>query len=64
MRHERMRIQAIASVAQVLGRINQKKALLYFSGGIEKTGTDNQATLRAAVNTAVKANVSIASTTC
>jgi VWFA-related protein len=53
------RIQAIASVAQVLGRINQKKALLYFSGGIEKTGTDNQATLRAAVNTAVKANVSI-----
>jgi VWFA-related protein len=53
------RLQAIASVAQVLGRINQKKALLYFSGGIEKTGIDNQVTLRAAINTAVKANVSI-----
>jgi VWFA-related protein len=53
------RLQAIASVAQVLGRINQKKALLYFSGGMEKTGIDNQATLRAAVNIAVKANVAI-----
>jgi VWFA-related protein len=53
------RLQAIASLSQTLAKINQKKAVLYFSSGLEKTGTENQAQLRQAINTAVKSNVSI-----
>ena len=54
-----LRLQAIAQVSQVLSRINQKKSILYFSGGVQKTGTENQSQLRAAVNMAVRANVSL-----
>ena len=54
-----LRLQAIAQVSQVLSRIDQKKAILYFSGGVQKTGTENQSQLRAAVNMAVRANVSL-----
>ena len=54
-----LRLQAIAQVSQVLSRIDQKKSILYFSGGVQKTGTENQSQLRAAVNTAVRANVSL-----
>ena len=53
------RLQAIASLSQAMAKINQKKAVLYFSSGLEKTGTENQAQLRQAINTAVKSNVSI-----
>lgn len=54
-----LRLQAIAQVSQVLSRIDQKKSILYFSGGVQKTGTENQSQLRAAVNMAVRANVSL-----
>jgi VWFA-related protein len=54
-----LRLQAIAQVSQVLSRIDQKKSILYFSGGVQKTGTDNQSQLRAAVNAAVRSNVSL-----
>ncbi len=54
-----LRLQAIAQVSQVLSRIDQKKAILYFSGGVQQTGTENQSQLRAAVNAAVRANVSL-----
>jgi VWFA-related protein len=54
-----LRLQAIAQVSQVLSRIDQKKSILYFSGGVQKTGTENQSQLRAAINTAVRANVSL-----
>lgn len=53
------RLQAIASLSQALAKINQKKAVLYFSSGLEKTGTENQAQLRQAINTAVKSNVAL-----
>src|SRR5947209_11636640 len=36
-----------------------KKALIYFSSGISKSGFDNQAQLTAATNAAKKANVNI-----
>ncbi|HEX6880104.1 MAG TPA: VWA domain-containing protein, partial [Terriglobales bacterium] len=54
-----LRLQAIAQVSQVLSRIDQKKAILYFSGGVQQTGTENQSQLRAAINAAVRANVSL-----
>ena len=53
------KLYAIASIAQSLSRITQKKALLYFSGGLTKTGIENQASLRAATNAAVRGNMSI-----
>jgi len=54
-----LRLQAIAQVSQILSRIDQKKSILYFSGGIQKTGVENQSQLRAAVNAAVRSNVSL-----
>jgi VWFA-related protein len=54
-----MKLQAIASLAQSLGKLQQKKSILYFSSGMSKTGIDNQTQLRAAINTAVRANVSL-----
>jgi VWFA-related protein len=50
---------AIASIAKSLNYINQKKALLYFSGGISRDGIENQASLRSAINSAVRSNMSI-----
>ena len=50
---------AIAQIAKSLAYINQKKSLLYFSGGIQRDGIENQASLRAATNAAVRANLSI-----
>jgi len=53
------KLQALQSIAQVLSHFNQKKSVIYFSSGMTQTGIENQAALRAAVNTAIKANVAI-----
>lgn len=53
------RLQAISALAQSLARFQQKKSVLYFSGGLERTGLENQSQLRAAINTAVRSNVSL-----
>jgi VWFA-related protein len=54
------RLQAIASLAKAMSGIDQKKSVLYFSSGMDRdTGNENQSQLRAAINVAVKANVSI-----
>ena len=50
---------AIEDISHALAYINEKKSLLYFSGGIQRDGIENQASLHAAVNTAVRANISI-----
>ena len=52
-------LYAIQTIAQSLSRINQKKAMLYFSGGLTRQGIENQASLRAATNAAVRSNLSI-----
>jgi VWFA-related protein len=53
------KLQALQSVSQVLSHFNQKKSVIYFSSGMTQTGIENQIALRAAVNTAIKANVAI-----
>jgi VWFA-related protein len=53
------KLLALQSTMQVLGKIEQKKSLIYFSNGISQTGNDNQSALRAATAAAVKNNVSI-----
>ena len=50
---------AIRAIAKSLERVDQKKAMLYFSGGLTRQGIENQASLRAATNEAVKANMAI-----
>ena len=50
---------ALRAVAKSLEKIDEKKSLLYFSGGISRDGIENQASLRAAVNSAVRANLAI-----
>jgi VWFA-related protein len=50
---------ALRSISQSLSRINEKKSLLYFSGGISRDGIENEASLRSAINSAVKADLAI-----
>ncbi len=52
-------LYAIRDIARVLARIDQRKSLLYFSGGLTRNGIENQASMRAATNEAVKANMAI-----
>src|SRR5664279_5327566 len=52
-------LYAIGAIAKSLAYINQKKSLLYFSGGLTRDGIENQASLRSAINSAVRANLSI-----
>ncbi len=56
------RLEALRSIAQSLEKVEQKKSLIYFSSGMERTGVENQSELRAAINAAVRANLSIYST--
>jgi VWFA-related protein len=53
------RLEAIERLSEALAPIQQKKSIVYFSSGMSRSGEDNQVQLRAAVDRAVKANVSI-----
>jgi VWFA-related protein len=53
------KLLALQSMMQALGKLPQKKSLIYFSSGISQSGVDNQSALRATTAAAVKANVSI-----
>jgi VWFA-related protein len=50
---------ALRAISKSLEKVTEKKSLLYFSGGISRAGIENQASLRAAINAAVRANLSI-----
>src|SRR6202022_4424167 len=45
------------AAAKQLGMFPEKKALVYFSSGVGKTGVENESQLRSTVNAAVRANV-------
>ncbi|SPF40255.1 conserved exported hypothetical protein [Candidatus Sulfopaludibacter sp. SbA4] len=53
------KLAAIEDAVRKLAALPEKKALVYITGGISKTGMDNQAQLEASINAAVKANVAI-----
>jgi VWFA-related protein len=53
------KLLALQSLMEALGKLPQKKSLVYFSNGITQSGVDNQSALRATTAAAVKANVSI-----
>ncbi|MGC2638252.1 MAG: VWA domain-containing protein, partial [Acidobacteriaceae bacterium] len=50
---------AIEDISKSLTYLSEKKSILYFSGGIQRDGIENQASLHAAINTAVRADVAI-----
>ncbi|MEI9814951.1 MAG: VWA domain-containing protein [Acidobacteriota bacterium] len=52
-------LAALQTAAQMLGKLNEKKSLVYFASGLRLSGTDNNAQLRATVNAATRAGVSI-----
>ena len=54
-----MRLRVLKTLAETLAPIEQKKAIVYFSTGMQRNGQDNQVELRSAINAAVRANVSI-----
>ena len=53
------RLQALRSIADKLVSIDEKKSLIYFSSGMDRTGIENQSQLRSATNAAVRANMAI-----
>jgi VWFA-related protein len=53
------RLQALRAIADQVANVPQKKSLIYFSSGMQRTGIENQSELRAAINSAVLANLSI-----
>ena len=52
------KLSALESAAQMLSSLPEKKALVYFSSGVSKTGLENESQLRSTINAAVRANVS------
>jgi VWFA-related protein len=52
-----LKLAALEDAARRLAQYPEKKALVYFSSGIQKNGVDNQSQLLATVNTAVRSNV-------
>jgi VWFA-related protein len=52
-----MKLAALEDAARRLAPYPEKKALVYISSGVSKTGMDNQSQLRATVNAAIRANV-------
>src|SRR4029077_920375 len=53
------RLQALRSIADKLSHVQEKKSLIYFSSGMDRTGIENQSELRAAVNAAIRSNMAI-----
>ncbi|MBS1877552.1 MAG: VWA domain-containing protein [Acidobacteria bacterium] len=50
-------LSALQTAARMLGQLSEKKVLVYFASGLRLNGADNQAQLRATVNSAVRAGV-------
>jgi VWFA-related protein len=53
------KLAAVEAVANILGGIPGKKAMIEFTGGVTQTGEENRSQLTAATNAANRANVSI-----
>jgi VWFA-related protein len=51
------KLSALEDAARKLAAFPEKKQLVYFSGGVSKTGVENESQLKATVNAAIRANV-------
>jgi VWFA-related protein len=54
-----MRLEALRTIALQVASVPQRKALIYFSSGMDRTGIENESELRSATNAAVLANMAI-----
>ena len=53
------RLEALHSIADRLAGVDQKKSLIYFSSGMDRTGIENQTKLHETTNTAIRTNLTI-----
>jgi len=53
------KLTALSNALKMLASLPEKKALVYFSSGVSRSGIDNDAQLRATINAALRSNVSI-----
>ena len=53
------KLAAVESLARMLRALPGRKSVIHFSSGVERTGTENQAQLRATIDAANQANVSL-----
>ncbi len=51
-------LAALQTAAAMLGRLNEKKSLIYFASGLRLNGSNNQAQLHATINAAIRSGVS------
>ncbi|MBI2686542.1 MAG: VWA domain-containing protein [Acidobacteria bacterium] len=51
-------LAALQTAAVMLGRLQEKKSLVYFASGLRLNGTNNQAQLHATINAAIRSGVS------
>jgi VWFA-related protein len=51
-------LSALQTAAKMLGRLSEKKVLIYFASGLTLHGIDNQAQLHATINDAIRSGVS------
>jgi len=49
-------LAALQTAVKMLGSLNEKKVLVYFSSGLQLNGIDNQAQFQATTNAAIRAN--------
>jgi len=52
-------LYAIRTICKSIENVEQKKSMLYFSGGLSRQGIENQASIRAATNECVKADTAM-----
>jgi VWFA-related protein len=52
-------LYAIRTICKSIEKVEQKKSMLYFSGGLSKQGIENEASLRSATNECVKSDTSL-----
>ncbi|MBZ5583252.1 MAG: VWA domain-containing protein [Acidobacteriia bacterium] len=51
-------LSALENAVKQLSSLAEKKAMVYISSGVQRSGTDNDAQLRATINAAIRSNVS------
>ena len=52
-------LAALQTAVKMLGALSERKSFVYFASGLRLNGMENQAQLRATINAAIRANVSL-----
>ena len=52
-------LYAIRTICKSIEKVEQKKSMMYFSGGLSRQGIENQASIRAATNECVKSDTAL-----